>query len=64
MEKLILNLVEIIETNSPEHYYEFTKLQMFKKILLFYSKGAVIKLPKCHAKILRMQCIQKSEIMQ
>jgi (p)ppGpp synthase/HD superfamily hydrolase len=41
-------LVEIIETgNSPEHYYEFTKLQMFhENVFCFTPKGAVIKLPK------------------
>ncbi|MDC0903652.1 RelA/SpoT family protein [Pelagibacteraceae bacterium] len=42
------DLVEIIETgNSPEHYYEFTKLQMFNEnVFCFTPKGAVIKLPK------------------
>ena len=42
------DLVEIIETgNSPEHYYEFTKLQMFhENVFCFTPKGAVIKLPK------------------
>ncbi len=42
------DLVEIIETgNSPEHYYEFTKLQMFQEnVFCFTPKGAVIKLPK------------------
>ena len=42
------DLVEIIETgNSPEHYYEFTKLQMFNdNVFCFTPKGAVIKLPK------------------
>jgi GTP diphosphokinase / guanosine-3',5'-bis(diphosphate) 3'-diphosphatase len=41
------DLVEIIETgNSPEHYYEFTKLQMFQEnVFCFSPKGAVIKLP-------------------
>ena len=41
------DLVEIIETgNSPEHYYEFTKLQMFQEnVFCFTPKGAVIKLP-------------------
>jgi RelA/SpoT family (p)ppGpp synthetase len=41
------DLVEIIETgNSPEHYYEFTKLQMFQdNVFCFTPKGAVIKLP-------------------
>ena len=42
------DLVEIIETgNSPEHYYEFTKLQMFQdNVFCFTPKGAIIKLPK------------------
>ena len=42
------DLVEIIETgNSPEHYYEFTKLQMFQEnVFCFTPKGAVIKLPQ------------------
>jgi RelA/SpoT family (p)ppGpp synthetase len=42
------DLVEIIEAgNSPEHYYEFTKLQMFhENVFCFTPKGAVIKLPK------------------
>jgi RelA/SpoT family (p)ppGpp synthetase len=42
------DLVEIIENgNSPEHYYEFTKLQMFQdNVFCFTPKGAVIKLPK------------------
>lgn len=42
------DLVEIIETgNNPEHYYEFTKLQMFQEnVFCFTPKGAVIKLPK------------------
>ena len=42
------DLVEIMETgNSPEHYYEFTKLQMFQEnVFCFTPKGAVIKLPK------------------
>ncbi|MDC1130916.1 RelA/SpoT family protein [Pelagibacteraceae bacterium] len=41
------DLVEIIETgNSPEHYYEFTKLQMFQEnVFCFTPNGAVIKLP-------------------
>ena len=41
------DLVEIIETgNSSEHYYEFTKLQMFQEnVFCFSPKGAVIKLP-------------------
>jgi len=42
------DLVEIIETgNSPEHYYEFTKLQMFQEnVFCFTPNGNVIKLPK------------------
>ena len=42
------DLVEIMETgNSPEHYYEFTKLQMFQEnVFCFTPKGSVIKLPK------------------
>ena len=41
------DLVEIIEAgNSPEHYYEFTKLQMFQEnVFCFTPDGAVIKLP-------------------
>ena len=42
------DLVEIMDTkNSPEHYYEFTKLQMFQEnVFCFSPKGIVIKLPK------------------
>ena len=42
------DLVEIIETGgSPEHYFEFTKLQMFQdNVFCFTPKGAVIKLPR------------------
>ena len=42
------DLVEIIEAGtSPEHYYEFTKLQMFQdNVFCFTPDGAVIKLPK------------------
>ena len=42
------DLVEIIEAGtSPEHYYEFTKLQMFQEnVFCFTPKGAVIKLPR------------------
>ena len=42
------DLVEIMDTgNSQEHYYEFTKLQMFQEnVFCFTPKGAVIKLPK------------------
>jgi GTP diphosphokinase / guanosine-3',5'-bis(diphosphate) 3'-diphosphatase len=41
------DLVEIIEKgNNPEHYYEFTKLQMFQEnVFCFTPKGAVVKLP-------------------
>jgi GTP pyrophosphokinase/guanosine-3',5'-bis(diphosphate) 3'-pyrophosphohydrolase len=41
------DLVEIIEAgSSPEHYYEFTKLQMFQEnVFCFTPKGSVIKLP-------------------
>jgi RelA/SpoT family (p)ppGpp synthetase len=42
------DLVEIIETGgSPEHYFEFTKLQMFQdNVFCFTPQGAVIKLPR------------------
>ena len=41
------DLVEIIEAGtSPEHYYSLQSYKCFKKTFLFYSKGAVIKLPK------------------
>jgi len=42
------DLVEIMETsNNSEHYYEFTKLQMFQEnVFCFSPKGVVIKLPK------------------
>jgi RelA/SpoT family (p)ppGpp synthetase len=42
------DLVEIIEKgDSPEHYYEFTKLQMFhENVFCFTPDGTVIKLPK------------------
>ncbi len=42
------DLVEIIESGgSPDHYFEFTKLQMFQdNVFCFTPKGAVIKLPK------------------
>ncbi len=42
------DLVEIMETgNNPEHFYEFTKLQMFQEnVFCFSPKGIVIKLPK------------------
>ena len=42
------DLVEIMDTgNNPDHYYEFTKLQMFQEnVFCFTPKGVVIKLPK------------------
>ncbi len=42
------DLVEIIEKNqNPEHYFEYTKLQMFKEnVFCFTPKGMIIKLPK------------------
>ena len=42
------DLVEIIDKNeNPEHYYEYTKLQMFQEnAFCFTPKGSVIKLPK------------------
>jgi len=42
------DLVDIIERNeNPEHYFEYTKLQMFQEnVFCFTPKGAVIKLPK------------------
>ena len=42
------DLVEIMEKNeSPEHYFEYTKLQMFhENAFCFTPKGAIIKLPK------------------
>jgi RelA/SpoT family (p)ppGpp synthetase len=42
------DLVEIMETgNNTEHFYEFTKLQMFQEnVFCFSPKGVVIKLPK------------------
>ena len=42
------DLVEIIEKgDNPEHFYEYTKLQMFNdNVFCFTPKGAVIKLPK------------------
>jgi (p)ppGpp synthase/HD superfamily hydrolase len=44
----LVDLVEIIENGaSPEHYYEYTKLQMFQdNVFCFTPEGAVIKLPK------------------
>ena len=42
------DLVEIIEKDaSPEHYFEYTKLQMFQdNVFCFTPEGSVIKLPK------------------
>jgi len=42
------DLVEIIDRNeNPEHYFEYTKLQMFQEnVFCFTPKGMVIKLPK------------------
>ena len=44
----LVDLVEIIDKGaSPEHYYEYTKLQMFQdNVFCFTPKGSVIKLPK------------------
>ena len=44
----LADLVEIIDKNeNPEHYYEYTKLQMFQEnAFCFTPKGSVIKLPK------------------
>jgi len=42
------DLVEIIDKNeNPEHYFEYTKLQMFQEnVFCFTPKGSLIKLPK------------------
>jgi len=42
------DLVEIIDRNeNPEHYFEYTKLQMFQdNVFCFSPKGSIIKLPK------------------
>ena len=42
------DLVEIIDQGaSPEHYFEYTKLQMFQdNVFCFTPEGSVIKLPK------------------
>ncbi|MAJ66485.1 MAG: GTP pyrophosphokinase [Candidatus Pelagibacter sp.] len=42
------DLVEIINRNeNPEHFFEYTKLQMFQEnVFCFTPKGSVIKLPK------------------
>jgi (p)ppGpp synthase/HD superfamily hydrolase len=37
----------LIKDASPEHYYEYTKLQMFQdNVFCFTPEGSVIKLPK------------------
>ena len=42
------DLVEIVEKDAtPEHYFEYTKLQMFQdNVFCFTPEGSVIKLPK------------------
>jgi len=42
------DLVEILEKNqNPEHYFEYTKLQMFQEnVFCFTPQGSIIKLPK------------------
>ena len=44
----LADLVEIIDKDqNPEHFYEYTKLQMFQEnVFCFTPKGSVIKLPK------------------
>jgi GTP diphosphokinase / guanosine-3',5'-bis(diphosphate) 3'-diphosphatase len=44
----LADLVEIIDRNeNPEHFFEYTKLQMFQEnVFCFTPKGSVIKLPK------------------
>jgi guanosine-3',5'-bis(diphosphate) 3'-pyrophosphohydrolase len=44
----LADLVEIIDRNeSPEDFFEYTKLQMFQEnVFCFTPKGSVIKLPK------------------
>ena len=44
----LADLVEIIDKNeNPEHFFEYTKLQMFQEnVYCFTPKGTVIKLPK------------------
>ena len=43
----LADLVEIIDKDeNPEHFFEYTKLQMFQEnVFCFTPKGAVIKLP-------------------
>ncbi len=42
------DLVELLESGeNPEHYYEYTKLQLYQdQVFCFTPKGAVIRLPK------------------
>jgi len=42
------DLVDIIDRNeNPEHFFEYTKLQMFQEnVFCFTPKGSIIKLPK------------------
>jgi GTP pyrophosphokinase/guanosine-3',5'-bis(diphosphate) 3'-pyrophosphohydrolase len=42
------DLVDIMDRNeNPEHYFEYTKLQMFQEnVFCFTPKGSIIKLPK------------------
>ena len=44
----LADLVEIIDRNeNPDHFFEYTKLQMFQEnVFCFTPKGSVIKLPK------------------
>jgi len=44
----LADLVEIIDKNeNPEHFFEYTKLQMFQEnVFCFTPNGSVIKLPK------------------
>jgi GTP diphosphokinase / guanosine-3',5'-bis(diphosphate) 3'-diphosphatase len=44
----LADLVEIIDKNeNPDHFFEYTKLQMFQEnVFCFTPKGTVIKLPK------------------
>ena len=44
----LADLVEIIDKNeNPEHFFEYTKLQMFQEnVFCFTPKGTIIKLPK------------------
>ena len=42
------DLVELLESGeNPEHYYEYTKLQLYDdQVFCFTPKGAIIRLPK------------------